>query len=98
MEISADHVLLMTGYHPEVEFLRLTGIRINDQTLVPEHDRSTFETNVPGLYVAGALVAGKETNRVFIESGRFHGEAIVKHLRARLNAAMRGTEQQFEST
>jgi len=97
-EIPADHVLLMTGYHPEVEFLRLTGIRINDQTLVPEHDQSSFETNVPGLYVAGALVAGQETNRIFIENGRFHGEAIVKHLRTRLNEAMTDNQQKFEST
>ena len=32
--------------------------------------------------VAGSTVAGNETSRIFIETGRFHGEAIVKRLRA----------------
>jgi hypothetical protein len=28
-------------------------------------------------------VSGKMTNRIFIENGRFHGEAIVARIRAR---------------
>jgi thioredoxin reductase (NADPH) len=42
---------------------------------------------VPGLYLAGALVSGKETNRIFIENGRFHGEAVVTAIRQRLGRA-----------
>jgi thioredoxin reductase (NADPH) len=38
----------------------------------------TFETNVPGLYVAGGAIAGVDTGTVFIENGRFHGERIVE--------------------
>ncbi len=51
--------------------------------LTPEHDRQTFETNVPGLFVAGAIVSGSDSNRVFIENGRFYGAAVVKTIVAR---------------
>ena len=57
-------------------------MRVDPETLVPEHDPQTLETNVPGLYLAGALASGKETSRIFIENGRFHGEAIVNAIRA----------------
>ena len=49
------------------------GVRVDAATLVPEHDPRPCETNVPGLYVAGAFVSGRETSRIFIENGRFHG-------------------------
>ena len=52
-------------------------MRIHPETLVPEHDPRTFETNVPGLYLAGGVVAGADTSRIFIENGRFHGPAAV---------------------
>ena len=54
--------------------------------LTPEHDPQTFETNVPGLFVAGAIVSGSDGNRVFIENGRFHGAAVVKTIVARAAA------------
>jgi thioredoxin reductase (NADPH) len=77
-EIHADAVFLLTGYHPDVSLLERAGVRIDPVTLEPEHDRETFETNVPGLYLAGAIVAGRNTNRIFIENGRFHGALVVK--------------------
>lgn len=76
-EIPAEAVFLLTGYHPDTTLLRAAGVRIDEATLIPEHDPQTLETNVPGLYVAGALVSGRQTSRIFIENGRFHGEAIV---------------------
>jgi thioredoxin reductase (NADPH) len=82
-EIQADAVLLMTGYTPDVSLLQQAGVRIDEATLQPAHDPETFETNVPGLFIAGALVSGRETSRIFIENGRFHGEAIVKRILAR---------------
>ena len=30
---------------------------------------------MPGIYVAGVIVAGSRTNEIFIENGRFHGDA-----------------------
>jgi thioredoxin reductase (NADPH) len=76
-EIAADAVFLMTGYSPDVRLLREAGVRIDEGSLQPQHDPATLETNVPGLFVAGALASGRETSRIFIENGRFHGEAIV---------------------
>jgi thioredoxin reductase (NADPH) len=77
-ELAASAVFLLTGYRPDVALLARAGVRIHPETLVPEHDPQTFETNVPGLYLAGGVVAGADTSRIFIENGRFHGSAAVK--------------------
>ena len=82
--IPADAVLLLTGYRADPEFLRRAGVAVNDETLEPHYDPQTFETNVPGLFVAGGQQAGKKTGTVFIENGRFHGERIAKVLAERL--------------
>jgi len=86
-EIPAEQVFLLTGYHPDTSLLRQAGVRIDEKTLVPEHDAATLETNVPGLFLAGALVSGKQTSRIFIENGRFHGEAIVGAITGRVLTA-----------
>ncbi len=86
-EIPADAVFLLTGYRPDVALLARAGVRVDPATLVPEHDPQSFETNVPGLYVAGAIVAGTNTNRVFIENGRFHGAQVVRSILERRQAA-----------
>ncbi len=83
-EVPADGVFLLTGYHPDVRLLRQAGVRVQEDTIVPEHNPGTFETNVPGLYLAGAVVSGRDTNRVFIENGRFHGAAVIKAISERL--------------
>ena len=82
-EIEAEAVFLLTGYHPDCALLAGAGVRVDAATLVPEHDPRTLETNVPGLYLAGAVVSGRETGRIFIENGRFHGQAIVESIRSR---------------
>jgi len=79
---SARFVFILAGYHPDVAHLRAFGIDIDPETLAPRHDQTTFETNIPGLYVAGSAVAGKFNNRIFIENGRLHGGVIVKAIRA----------------
>ena len=76
-------VFLLTGYHPDRELLADAGVRVDPETLVPAHDPETLETNVPGLFVAGAIVSGRQTGRIFIENGRFHGEAIVAAIGSR---------------
>ncbi len=83
-EIPADAVLLMTGYHPDVELMRRAGIQCDDATLAPAMDPETFETNVPNLFLAGGCVAGRNTGSIFIENGRFHGERIINVLAGRL--------------
>jgi thioredoxin reductase (NADPH) len=79
-EVPADVVYLMTGYHPDPSLFAGAGVRVDPETLAPTHDPQTLETNVPGFYLAGSVVSGKNTGRIFIENGRFHGEAIVKSI------------------
>jgi thioredoxin reductase (NADPH) len=83
-EIPADAVLLLTGYHPDCDLFRRAGIRLHKDTLTPELNPSTFETNVPGLFLAGGAVCGKNTSEIFIENGRFHGETIVNVIAKRM--------------
>jgi thioredoxin reductase (NADPH) len=82
-EIPAEGVFLLTGYHPDVDLMRRAGIECHPETLAPTLDSETFETNVPNLFIAGGAVAGRNTGNIFIENGRFHGEAIVKAIVAR---------------
>jgi thioredoxin reductase (NADPH) len=102
-EIAADHLLLdtpqgevrvkndfvfaLTGYHPDYDFLRSMGIELSSDQCRPICDPQTLESNVPGIYVAGVIVAGSRTNEIFIENGRFHGQQIAQHLKKKLGAS-----------
>ena len=79
-EIANDFVLALTGYHPDYPFLESMGIHIEPDNGEPVHDADTMETNIPGIYVAGGIAAGRQANKIFIENGRFHGIQIVKHI------------------
>ena len=81
--LPAEGVFLLTGYLADLDFLRGAGIQVASNN-VPRHDPDTFETNVPGLYLAGAVVAGANRGEVFIENGRFHGRVVVEHIAHRL--------------
>jgi thioredoxin reductase (NADPH) len=83
-ELPADEVFLLTGYISDNRLLRAAGVEIDPETVGPRHDPATYETNVPGLYVIGAMVAGKASGRIFIENGRFHGQVAIDQIRARL--------------
>ena len=80
-ELANDWVLAMTGYHPDFRFLERIGIRCGDDRFrTPVHDANTFETSRPGLYLAGTVCGGYQTNRWFIENGRFHARQIARHI------------------
>ncbi len=79
-EIANDFVLPLIGYRPDYRFLESLGVRSEGPDRTPVTDPDTFATEVPGLYLAGGVVAGMRTNRIFIENGRFHGEAILRHI------------------
>jgi thioredoxin reductase (NADPH) len=81
--LPAEAVLLLTGYRADPEFMRRIGVEIHPDTQSPKYHVDTYETNVPGLFVAGGQLAGKRTGTVFIENGRFHGEVIAKTLASR---------------
>jgi len=78
--LPADFVLILTGYIPDASLLRRCGVELNDETQVPVYDKETFETNVPGLYVCGTVMAGLYTEKVFIENGRDHAKSIMDHI------------------
>jgi thioredoxin reductase (NADPH) len=82
-ELPADSVFLLTGYRADSELMTRSGIRLNERA-APTIDPGTFETNVPGLFVAGGATAGVDTGTIFIENGRFHGEKIVDVIASRL--------------
>jgi thioredoxin reductase (NADPH) len=82
-ELPADSVLLLTGYRSDSKLLRAAGVRLNERC-EPSYSPDTFETNVPGLFVAGGAVTGQDTSNIFIENGRFHGEKIVQVIADRL--------------
>jgi thioredoxin reductase (NADPH) len=76
-ELPADAVYLLTGYRADTDLMVRAGVQLTDRQ-GPVHDPVTFETNVPGLFVAGGAIAGIDTGTIFIENGRFHGEKIVE--------------------
>jgi len=78
-----DFVFAMTGYHPDFDFLTNLGVRFQGPDRLPVCDTETLESNVPGIYLAGVIVAGSRTNEIFIENGRFHGCQIAAVLVAR---------------
>jgi thioredoxin reductase (NADPH) len=78
--IDATRVYLLTGFAPDMELLREVGVPIDRTTGIPEHDPATLETAVPGIFIAGVVVAGFDANKVFIENGRYHGEKIVARI------------------
>jgi pyruvate/2-oxoglutarate dehydrogenase complex dihydrolipoamide dehydrogenase (E3) component len=82
--LPADAVYVLIGYEPDMSLLEAAGIEIDPRTLEPAVDPTTGESNVPGLYVAGTLQAGRDTNRIFIENSRIHSRWIVEDLAARL--------------
>jgi thioredoxin reductase (NADPH) len=88
-ELPADQVFLLTGYISDNRLLRAAGVEIDPETCGPRHDSATYETNVPGLYVIGAMVAGKASGRIFIENGRFHGQVAIDQIARSLSGDRR---------
>jgi thioredoxin reductase (NADPH) len=80
LELPADFVFLLTGYHPDFEFLQQQGIALDAETRKPLHNPETLESNVKGIYLAGVILGGKHTGEIFIENGRFHGKQIIAAL------------------
>jgi thioredoxin reductase (NADPH) len=82
--LPAQAAYVLVGYTPEIDLLLRAGVRIDPESLEPAYDPATCESNVPGLYVAGTIQAGRRTDRIFIENSRDHGPLIVEHLVRRL--------------
>lgn len=88
--LAADAAYVLIGYAPDADFERRCGVAIEAETLIPNFDPETCESNVPRLYVAGTLQAGRRTDRIFIENSRGDSRKIVDHLlRLRTSKASR---------
>lgn len=73
-----DRVIAMTGYQPDLSFLRTLGVTLSeDELLTPSYNADTYETNVPGIYLAGVICGGMNTHSLFIENSRVHAEKII---------------------
>jgi thioredoxin reductase (NADPH) len=86
LTLKNDFVFALTGYHPDYGFLRGLGVELSADECRPVANPETLESNVPGIYVAGVIVAGSRTNEIFIENGRFHGQRIAADLKKKLKA------------
>ncbi len=76
-----DWVLAMTGYQPDIQFLQKLGIDISeDEVCKPTYNEEDYETNVPGIYLAGVICGGMNTHLLFIENSRVHAEKIISHI------------------
>ena len=78
MLVPADAVFALIGYEPDFAFLERCGVVLEGERRQPRHDAETFESNVPGLYLAGAVLSGTDTGRIFIENSRHHAAAIAE--------------------
>ncbi len=79
--VGNNWVLAMTGYQPDLKFLKKVGINVaEDDICTPTYNEETYETNIKGLYLAGVICGGMNTHRLFIENSRVHAENIFKDI------------------
>ncbi|MFI5129672.1 MAG: YpdA family putative bacillithiol disulfide reductase [Chitinophagales bacterium] len=78
LTLANDQVIAMTGYQPNLAFLRSMGIQLSDDEVKsPLIDEQTHETNVKDIFLAGVICGGMNTHRLFIENSREHAEKII---------------------
>jgi len=79
--VTNDWIIAMTGYQPNLQFLRQLGIRISDDEVCkPTYNEINYETNVKGIYLAGVICGGMNTHLLFIENSREHAKKIIKDI------------------
>jgi bacillithiol disulfide reductase len=79
-----DRVIAMTGYQPNLDFLKRTGIQLSpDDVRCPVINADTHETNVPNIFLAGVICGGMNTHRLFIENSREHAVKIIQTIKGR---------------
>jgi thioredoxin reductase (NADPH) len=83
-EVPAQAVFPLIGYLPDFALFERCGVRLDGPERVPAHDPETLESNVPNVYLAGAILGGTEIGRIFIENSRHHAAAIASSIERRL--------------
>jgi len=82
--IENDFVLAMTGYEPNYSFLSDMGVEKNTEApFAPIYNSESMETNVEGIYLAGVICGGMETNKWFIENSRVHADMIMSNIKSK---------------
>jgi len=81
--VLADAVFPLIGYTPDFALFERCGIRLEGERKVPSHDPDTLESNVPDVYLAGAILGGTEVGRIFIENSRHHAARIAESIARR---------------
>lgn len=82
-EIACRAVIAHIGYRPDQALFDACAIDYDPVTLVPVYDPRTFETNVPGLFLAGSVACGCQTWEIFIENSREHAVTVVEEIARR---------------
>jgi thioredoxin reductase (NADPH) len=83
-KVPAEAVFPLIGYEPDFALFERCGIRVEGREKVPSHDPDTLESNVPNLYLAGAILGGTEIGQIFIENSRHHAVWIAGAIERRL--------------
>jgi thioredoxin reductase (NADPH) len=82
--IANDRVITLTGYQPNLQFLRSMGIQLSDdEVMSPVINHDTHESNVKNIFLAGVICGGMNTHRLFIENSREHAVKIINTIRQR---------------
>jgi len=81
--VPADAVFPLIGYEPDFPLFYRCGVQTEGPQRKPVHDPETLESNVPGIYLAGALLGGTELGKIFIENSRHHAAMIAEAIRAK---------------
>jgi thioredoxin reductase (NADPH) len=76
--LRADRVYALTGFRADFALFRRLGVELEPDTERASVNPDTLESNVPGIYMAGSIVAGRFTSGIFIENGRFDGDKIFR--------------------
>ncbi|HTY42820.1 MAG TPA: YpdA family putative bacillithiol disulfide reductase [Thermoanaerobaculia bacterium] len=91
LAVPAEAVFALVGYVPDFALFERCGIRLEGPNRVPAHDSETLESNVPNLYLAGAILGGTETGRIFVENSRHHAALVAAAIERRARPAVTGT-------
>jgi thioredoxin reductase (NADPH) len=82
--IANDRVIALTGYQPNLQFLRSMCIQLSDdEVMSPVINPDTQETNVKNIFLAGVICGGMNTHRLFIENSREHALKIIETIKQR---------------
>jgi thioredoxin reductase (NADPH) len=84
--VPAAAVFPLIGYQPDFALFERCGIRLEGERRIPAHDPETLESNVPGIYLAGAILGGTEVGHIFIENSRHHAGLIASAIEKRLRS------------